>query len=188
MEKLDCILASTSPRRRELLAHLGYRFDAVAPQVDETPLAAELAADYVCRLAIAKAEAGHGLTDGKRPVLGSDTIVVLDGQILGKPKDAEDAKATLARLSGRSHQVMTAIACAHGKGTSHKLVVTDVTFCDMSPAQIQQYVASQEPMDKAGSYGIQGLGGAFIRRIDGSYSAVVGLPLVETRELLEPHI
>ncbi|SDI40168.1 septum formation protein [Ferrimonas sediminum] len=185
MTQIQCFLASSSPRRRELLGQLGYRFDCVSPQIDETPAAGESPNQYVSRLAAEKARAGQALVSQPLPVIGSDTIVVLDQQILGKPKDAEDAMATLQRLQGRSHQVMTAVACVQGDRIEQTLVVTEVTFCAMSEAQIRAYVDSQEPMDKAGSYGIQGLGGAYVQAINGSYSAVVGLPMVETRQLLQ---
>ena len=117
-------------------------------------------------------------------VLGSDTIVVLENEILGKPVDEADAKRVLRALSGKVHTVMTAVALASVNHTAVRLVETLVRFCVLSDADIDAYVASQEPMDKAGSYGIQGLGGCFVESIDGSYSCVVGLPLVETRQLL----
>lgn len=184
----DLYLASASPRRRELLAQLGVQFDILLPEIDETPLAGEAAEALVERLAREKAEAGLALAkaQGKspRPVLGSDTIVVRDGQVLGKPRDEADALATLASLSGRWHQVMTAIALADQSGTRARVITTQVQFCQLSGAQIQAYWDTGEPADKAGSYGIQGLGGNFVRAIRGSYSAVVGLPLVETRELI----
>ncbi|TKB51622.1 septum formation inhibitor Maf [Ferrimonas sediminicola] len=180
----NCFLASSSPRRRELLGQLGCQFDCVSPEIDETPGDRESPTDYVARLAREKAWAGEALTDGSRPVLGSDTVVVLDGRILGKPRDQADAEATLAALRGRSHQVMTAVAVVWRERLEQALVVTEVTFGAMTAEQIRDYVAGGEPMDKAGSYGIQGEGGAFVKAINGSYSAVVGLPLVETRELL----
>lgn len=180
----NCFLASSSPRRRELLGQLGCQFECVSPEIDETPGVGESPTDYVARLAREKARAGEALTDRSRPVLGSDTVVVLDGRILGKPSDEADAMETLAALQGRDHQVMTAVALVQGERLEQALVTTQVSFSAMSPQQIQEYVASGEPMDKAGSYGIQGLGGAYVKAINGSYSAVVGLPLVETRELL----
>ncbi|WP_298441144.1 Maf family protein [uncultured Ferrimonas sp.] len=179
-------LASTSPRRQQLLAQLGYQFDLLSPQLDETPLPGEAAADLVLRLAQGKAQAGLALLAGDAPVqvLGSDTIVVLDGQILGKPRDEADAKAMLRGLSGRRHQVMTAIAVATRSGCQRQLIHTEVEFCPLTEADIDAYWHSGEPADKAGSYGIQGLGGNFVVAINGSYSAVVGLPLVETKQLL----
>jgi septum formation protein len=194
---VDLVLASTSPRRKELLAHIGlgrpeFCFTQVAPDIDETVQQGEAPRDYVRRLAAEKAHAGLALcADMSQPaVLGSDTIVVLENQILGKPLDVADAKRTLIELSGRTHTVMTAVALTYQADadlsfkTSVRLVETQVRFCALSAADIDAYVASQEPMDKAGSYGIQGLGGCFVAAIEGSYSGVVGLPLVETRELL----
>ena len=195
---MDLVLASTSPRRKELLAQIGFgrpefSFTQVAPDIDETVQQGEAPRDYVRRLAAEKAQAGLALcADMSQPaVLGSDTIVVLENQILGKPQDVADAKQTLSELSGRTHTVMTAVALTYKAGESDstlkisvRLVETQVRFCALSTADIEAYVASKEPMDKAGSYGIQGLGGCFVAAIEGSYSGVVGLPLVETRELL----
>ncbi|MCU8062352.1 Maf family nucleotide pyrophosphatase [Shewanella sp. SM55] len=195
---MDLVLASTSPRRKELLAQIGFgrpefSFTQVAPDIDETVQQGEAPRDYVRRLAAEKAQAGLALcADMSQPaVLGSDTIVVLENQILGKPLDVADAKQTLSKLSGRTHTVMTAVALTYKAGESDstlkasvRLVETQVRFCALSTADIEAYVASKEPMDKAGSYGIQGLGGCFVAAIEGSYSGVVGLPLVETRELL----
>lgn len=195
---MDLVLASTSPRRKELLAQIGFgrpefSFTQVAPDIDETVQQGEAPRDYVRRLAAEKAQAGLALcADMSQPaVLGSDTIVVLENQILGKPLDVADAKQTLSELSGRTHTVMTAVALTYKAGesdstlkTSVRLVETQVRFCALSTADIEAYVASKESMDKAGSYGIQGLGGCFVAAIEGSYSGVVGLPLVETRELL----
>ncbi|MDH0450218.1 Maf family protein [Shewanella sp. GD04112] len=188
---MNLVLASTSPRRKELLTHIGlgraeFRFTQVAPDIDETPRAGELPRDYVQRLAAEKAQAGLALCSGmsQPAVLGSDTIVVLENEILGKPVDEADAKRVLRALSGKAHTVMTAVALAKADHTSVRLVETLVRFCELSDADIDAYVASKEPMDKAGSYGIQGLGGCFVESIEGSYSCVVGLPLVETRELL----
>lgn len=195
---MDLVLASTSPRRKELLAQIGFgrpefSFTQVAPDIDETVQQGEAPRDFVRRLAAEKAQAGLALcADMSQPaVLGSDTIVVLENQILGKPLDVADAKQTLSELSGRTHTVMTAVALTYKAGesdstlkTSVRLVETQVRFCALSTTDIEAYVASKEPMDKAGSYGIQGLGGCFVAAIEGSYSGVVGLPLVETRELL----
>ena len=195
---MNLVLASTSPRRKELLAQIGlgrpeFSFTQVAPDIDETPQLRETPIDYVQRLAAEKAHAGLALcADMSQPaVLGSDTIVVFENQILGKPTDAADAKRMLSELSGQLHTVMTAIALVYRKDESSltakalvRLVQTQVRFCTLSKAEIEAYVASAEPMDKAGSYGIQGMGGCFVAAIDGSYSGVVGLPLVETRELL----
>jgi septum formation protein len=186
------VLASTSPRRKQLFAQAGFSiadfsFEQVSPDIDETPLANESAADYVVRLALEKAQAGlllvPTLTDAK--VLGSDTSVVLEGKILGKPQNAADAKHILRQLSGHTHQVMTGVAMTDGTHAYSRLCVTDVTFCHITDDEIDTYIATQEPMDKAGAYGIQALGGCFVETIKGSYSAVVGLPLVETRQLMQ---
>ena len=184
------VLASASPRRRELLAQLGmrdeqFKFDVLAADIDETHIEGETARGFVERLAIEKAQAGlalYGQPDAV--VLGSDTIVVLDEHILGKPKDEADAKNILEQLSGRQHSVMTAVAVTNGTQTLSTLVETKVQFCGLTEQDILAYIATGEPMDKAGAYGIQGLGGCFVQGIEGSYSAVVGLPLVETRALL----
>lgn len=187
---MSLVLASASPRRRELLQQLSFlnqdfSFTSLAADIDETIQPGEGAAAFVARLAQEKALAGYELTAQESAVvIGSDTIVVLAGEVLGKPKDSEDAKRMLASLSGNQHQVMTAVAVTDGKQTQHVVVTTLVTFSQLSPADITAYVATKEPMDKAGAYGIQGLGGSFVARIEGSYSAVVGLPLVETRQLL----
>ncbi|WP_417566294.1 Maf family protein [Marinobacter sp.] len=177
------ILASASPRRAELLQQIGLSFSVRPADVDETPQVGETPEHYVERLARGKALA-VAESSPECLVLGSDTSVVLDGVILGKPSCAEEARATLAQLSGATHQVMTAVALAcHGVCHS-RLVVTEVGFRALSAEEIEAYVASGEPMDKAGSYGIQGLGGIFVNELRGSYSAVVGLPLQETAALL----
>ncbi len=136
------------------------------------------------RLARDKALAGVAQAPRDLPVLGADTIVILNGEVLEKPQSPDDACAMLHRLSGHTHQVMTAVAIADRQHIMDCLVVTEVTFRVLSQQDIAGYVASGEPMDKAGAYGIQGLGGCFVRKINGSYHAVVGLPLVETYELL----
>ncbi|NHI01147.1 nucleoside triphosphate pyrophosphatase [Oceanimonas sp. MB9] len=177
-------LASASPRRRELLAQLGVRFELVRPEVEERQRPDEDAAGYVQRLARDKALAGAALAPEPLPVLGGDTIVVVDGEVLEKPQDEAHGKAMLRRLSGRSHRVMTAMALARGEHCRSVLVTTEVTFRALSEADIDRYWHTGEPVDKAGGYGIQGLGGRFVSRIHGSYSAVVGLPLVETEALL----
>ena len=186
------VLASTSPRRKQLFAQAGFtsagfEFEQVSPDIDETPLANEAAADYVVRLALEKAQAGLALSQAfNRPkVLGSDTSVVLNDVILGKPQDAADAKRILRQLSGNTHQVMTAVAITDGCQSLTRLCITDVAFCQLTDADIAAYIATQEPMDKAGAYGIQAIGGCFVESIQGSYSAVVGLPLVETRQLMQ---
>ncbi|MGO1750599.1 MAG: Maf family protein [Marinobacter sp.] len=177
------ILASASPRRSELLAQIGVPFSVQPAHIDETPRAAEAPGDYVERLAREKALAVAIHFPGKH-VLGSDTSVVLSNDILGKPNDESEARAMLARLSGNAHQVMTAIALAKDGHCESRLVITNVTFRELEEDEIAAYVATDEPMDKAGSYGIQGLGGIFVKELRGSYSAVVGLPLQETAALL----
>lgn len=181
--KAPLVLASSSPRRRELLQQIGVEFEVRVNPVDETPLAAEKPADYVRRLAIIKAQASVQ-ADDTRPVLGADTTVVCNGEILGKPANLGDAKRILGMLSGRAHQVMTAIALVQGEQIQSEVVVTDVVFRNLSDAEIEAYWATGEPSDKAGAYGIQGKGAVFVVRIEGSYSAVVGLPLAETAALL----
>lgn len=186
----DLVLASASPRRRELLAQVG-----VAPvlvqvaDVDETPQSGEDPAAYVCRLALAKARAvaarRRQAGEPSLPVLGADTTVVLAGELLGKPADAGDARAMLARLSGREHDVLTAVALVAGDREEVRLSRTRVRFRPLSADAVARYVASGEPMDKAGGYGIQRLGGALVAHIEGSYTGVVGLPLGETIDLLD---
>jgi len=181
-------LASASPRRQELLRQLGVAFDVLVADIPESPAAGESARVYVQRLARAKAEAGAHLARERglppRPVLGADTEVVLDGEILGKPTDAAHGRAMLTRLAGRTHEVLTAIALVSDAGTQTALSETRVTMALMSDAEIDAYWRSGEPADKAGGYGIQGLAAAFIERIEGSYSGVVGLPLYEVARVL----
>ncbi|RBW48321.1 Maf family protein [Marinobacter sp. F3R11] len=177
------ILASASPRRSELLEQIGVAFSVQPAHIDETPGSAEVPGDYVERLAREKALAVAVDFPG-RLVLGSDTSVILNNVILGKPADEHEARSMLAQLSGATHQVMTAIALAQDGHCESRLVTTEVSFRSLAPAEIAAYVATGEPMDKAGSYGIQGLGGIFVQELKGSYSAVVGLPLQETAVLL----
>ncbi|GLO28633.1 MULTISPECIES: Maf family protein [Pseudomonas] len=177
-------LASGSPRRRELLAQIGVPFSVVSAPIDETPLPDESAPAYVERLARAKAAAGLACLEGPAVVLGADTAVVLDGRILGKPENREDALAMLADLSGREHQVLTAVALSDGQRVHSLCVTSKVRFRAISAEEAQRYWASGEPADKAGGYAIQGLGAVFVTGLSGSYSAVVGLPLSETAELL----
>lgn len=184
----NLLLASASPRRRELLEQIGVKFTCKAQNIDESVKPNESAHDYVERLAREKAQTGH---ESHLAVLGSDTCVVLDGEILSKPESKQDAKDMLMKLSGRSHQVLTAIALCAQSGAQIKItsqvVSTDVTFINLTPEQIEQYIATGEPMDKAGSYGIQGKAAIFVAGIVGSYSNVVGLPLMETAQLLQQH-
>ena len=182
-QTLTLQLASTSPRRRELLAALGLEFSIVHVDVDESPLPEESPADMVVRLAIAKAEAAKaGPAD---IVIAADTAVVADQHVLGKPADQDDCLAMLELLSGRAHQVMTGVAVHNGSGTRTTLSITDVYFRDIDRDEALAYWQSGEPQDKAGAYAIQGIGGAFVERIEGSYSGVVGLPVFETVALLE---
>ncbi|ALM52939.1 Maf family protein [Halomonas huangheensis] len=175
-------LASASPRRRELLASIGIKVVVSPVDIDETPQPEECAEDYVARLAIAKAEAG-AIGDGL-PTLGSDTAVVCDGRILGKPRDEAHAFAMLKSLSARQHQVLTSVAVVGPQGTLETTVVTAVHMRAISNDEIRAYWHTGEPSDKAGGYAIQGLAAVFVERIEGSYSAVVGLPLYETAQLL----
>lgn len=182
-------LASRSPRRGELLGQIGMRFEVLPSDVDESVLPDESPEHYVLRLARAKAEAclrclaEQGLPD--RPVLAADTTVCIDGMILGKPENDADALAMLRRMSDRWHAVHTAIAVAQGDRIETALSSTQVEMALLTDAEIAAYIASGEPRDKAGSYGIQGLAGAFIRRIEGSYSGVMGLPVHETSQVLK---
>ena len=182
LPEIDIHLASTSPRRRELLAQIGVRHDVVPVVVDETPRPGEAPAEYVLRLALAKARAGHALR-GDRPVLGADTAVVVDDRILGKPLDRDDALGMLARLAGREHRVLTAVAVV-GEREETRLSVSHVRFRPIDAAEAAAYWATGEPADKAGGYAVQGLGAIFVESIAGSYSGVMGLPLFETGELL----
>ena len=177
-------LASGSPRRQELLTQLGVSFERIVTGIEEKRAEGESARQYVSRLAREKAQAGVAQVPRDLPVLGADTIVILNGEVLEKPRDAEHAANMLRKMSGQTHQVMTAVALADSQNVLDCLVVTDVTFRVLTNDEIAAYIASGEPMDKAGAYGIQGLGGCFVRKINGSYHAVVGLPLVETYELL----
>ncbi|MGR8920331.1 MAG: Maf family protein [Gammaproteobacteria bacterium] len=180
----ELVLASRSPRRAEFLRLLGVAFEVVAADVDEGALAGEAPRDYVCRVARLKATTAAARLPG-RPVLAADTTVAIDGELLGKPADAAAAAAMLRRLSGRSHEVFSAVVLK-GAGAEHVAVAgATVEFGTLDAGIIDAYVASGEPLDKAGAYGIQGLGGALVTRISGSYSAVVGLPLAETRGLLD---
>jgi septum formation protein len=174
-------LASKSPRRREILRSIGIEFEQIKVTTNESPLPGESAEELVLRLAIAKAEAAAGLSH----VLGSDTVVVLDDRILGKPTDADNAVNMLLALSGRSHLVLTGVALRTPEGTRSVLSKTDVRFREIERDEAIAYWHSGEPADKAGGYGIQGLGGIFVESISGSYSGVMGLPVFETVELLK---
>lgn len=185
MTSPELILASTSPRRQQLLKQLEVNFDIVPVDIDESVLPGEKAADYVIRLAKEKALAGAKVSSYRLPVLGADTTVVVAEQILGKPKDKQDFINMMQSLSGRTHLVLTAIALISDKTSLHDLVSTEVTFRSMTLSEIETYWESGEPQDKAGGYAIQGIAAKFIERINGSYTAVVGLPLCETEQLLK---
>jgi septum formation protein len=176
------VLASQSPRRRELLAQLGLPFAVRPAHIDETPRPGEAPPAYVARTAREKAAAVQDLCGGA--VLAADTSVVVDREILGKPADRGDARAMLRRLSGRGHSVLTAVCLHTPDVVSELLVETEVLFATLTAQHIERYLATDEPWDKAGAYAIQGAGGVFVRAIRGSYSNVVGLPLCETLELL----
>jgi nucleoside triphosphate pyrophosphatase len=189
-------LASRSPRRRELLNQIGIAHEVLAtriiaergPDVHEDPLAGEAPRDYVTRLCRAKAESGWLRVIQRklvlRGVLAADTTVCIGDEILGTPADAAQAAGFLARLSGREHEVLTAIAFKLGERMETELSVTAVRFRELGSGEISRYIATGEPMDKAGAYGIQGRAGMFITEIRGSYSGVMGLPLYETAMLL----
>lgn len=174
------ILASASPRRRELLAQAGVAFSVIPSNANEEVLDGEAPAEYALRVAAAKAQDIASKHPGHW-VLGADTIVVIDSLILGKPKDAADGHRMLRLLSGRVHQVMTAfvLIAANGQEYQRQIVATTVTFKALSDAQIQEYLATGEPSDKAGAYAVQGMGAALVERVEGSYTNVVGLPVDE---------
>jgi len=179
------LLASNSPRRKELLAQLGYVFISNGSDIDESVNVNESAVEYVKRMAVQKALVQAN--DENTVVIGSDTSVVCGDEILGKPKDYDDAKRMLEMLSDNTHQVLTSIAVVKGADVSVRVVTTDVTFKTLTDSEILNYWQTGEPKDKAGSYGIQGIAGQFVTCIKGSYSAVVGLPLYETAQLLAKH-
>ncbi|QRN94296.1 septum formation inhibitor Maf [Archangium violaceum] len=177
------VLASASPRRRELLGQLGLSFEVSAADIDETPRQGEPATNYVLRLAQEKARAVTARHPGAW-VLAADTTVALGDELLGKPQDAAEARGMLGRLSGRTHEVHTGVALA-GPGGEHSTVVrTRVTFRSLSLGEIDWYVGTGEPLDKAGSYAMQGKGGFLVAAVEGSPTNVIGLPLGETLELL----
>jgi nucleoside triphosphate pyrophosphatase len=176
-------LASVSPRRRELLTQIGVPHVVTAAHIDEATLPNESPRDYVQRLARTKAETVWR-QDGSLPVLAADTTVVLDGVIFGKPQDRADGLRMLATLSGRTHQVLTAVALANADGIAVSLNVSDVRFRTLTPEECEAYWETGEPRDKAGAYAVQGKAAMFISGLNGSYSGVMGLPLFETAELL----
>lgn len=196
MNDRSIYLASRSPRRRELLRQIGVSFELIplregaarGADVDETPHPGEVADDYVLRVACDKARAAAGVVAARRvvarPVLAADTTVVCDAEILGKPANAADAARMLGLLAGRSHRVLTAVAVAADGKLETRVSESRVWFRALDPVEIRRYVATGEPGDKAGAYAVQGMAAAFITRIDGSYSGIMGLPLAETAELL----
>ena len=179
-------LASGSPRRKELLSQIGLKYRQILPVVDETKEEDETPEGYVKRLAKLKALAGQKmlLQGEQKPVLGADTIVVLDGRVFGKPKDKDEAFAMLMALSGRTHQVMTAVAVVTGFSEKVVCSCSKVSFREIDPDEARVYGETGEPMDKAGAYAVQGVGSIFVKKIEGSYSGIVGLPLMETATLL----
>ncbi len=192
------VLASASPRRRKLLTQAGYTFVVHPAHIPEDPLANEDPIDYVTRLAREKAEAVFAELsrtwkkegpDGQSPqqVLGADTTVILDGHILGKPEDTADAARMLRLLSGRTHRVVTGIAIVTATSTEAAAESTEVTFIPLTDNEIAAYIATGEPMDKAGAYAIQGLAARWIPRIEGCYFNVVGLPIARVSSLLKSH-
>lgn len=179
-------LASNSPRRKELLYQMGVLFDVIPQFAEEIHKENESPEHYVSRLALDKAIDGLSRqTDQSIPVLGSDTAVILNGTTLGKPEDKEQAINMLLSLSEQTHQVLTAVALVNKQKTEQILSKTEVTFSKLSRSMCEHYWQSGEPADKAGAYGIQGLGALFITNINGSYSGVMGLPIYETKLLLE---
>ncbi|MCW8864973.1 MAG: Maf-like protein [Colwellia sp.] len=186
MKKL--VLASQSPRRQALLNQLGYQFSILVADIDESVHLNESPDNYVLRLARQKAQVIFEQLPVEEQVdtivLGADTCVVSDGKILGKPADQQQCITTLRQLSGKNHQVLTSIATVSKTLVDKKLVTTQVSFKSLSTAEIERYWQTGEPCDKAGSYAIQGIGGQFVTSIHGSYSAVVGLPLYETSQML----
>lgn len=182
----DIYLASVSPRRRQLLEQLGVHFAEVRQDVEETLQPRESPEVFVLRLALEKARAGlQGLPEDRiRPVLGADTVVVIDEEVLGKPADEAQAVAMLERLSGQVHRVLTGVAIVAAEHEATRLSVSNVTFRQLQPDELHAYWHSGEPRDKAGGYAIQGRGAVFIEHLDGSYSGVMGLPLFEVGDLL----
>lgn len=184
----DLYLASQSPRRRELLHQIGVRHSVVRVSVPEQIAAGESALDYVQRLAREKAAAGFAELQHQQlplaPVLGADTLGLIDGEVLEKPRDKAHAHQILRQLSGRTHEVITAIALHSQAKQAQRLAITRVTFRELKDAEIDAYWKTGEPQDKAGGYGIQGLGAVFVKEIHGSYSCVVGLPIEAACELL----
>jgi len=182
---MQLVLASQSPRRRSFMEQLGYSFTCHAADIDESVHGDEPADDYVLRVAKAKVQEIAKQYDSATIVLGSDTCVAVDNHILGKPLDFQDYLRHMQLLSGKVHQVLTAVVLVQGEREEQVLVTTDVAFKALSEQEIEYYWRTGEPQDKAGSYGIQGFAGQFVESINGSYTSVVGLPLVETNQLLQ---
>ena len=190
-------LASRSPRRRELLTQIGVGFDTITfrdaqrgdPELNETPLPEEVPTAYVERVARNKASLGWRIVNWRglllQPVLAADTSIELAGELIGKPRDVDDARRILRRLSGQTHRVLTAVAVSFDERTELLCSISEVRFRELDKDEIARYVASGEPMDKAGAYGIQGRAAMFVEHIAGSYSGVMGLPLCETAQLLK---
>lgn len=180
------VLASASPRRRELLTQIGVPFETIVAGIEEVSQPGENPAEFVLRMAREKALEVLGAGDYEIPVLGSDTAVILDDEILGKPGDRAEAMSMLNRLSGRTHEVYSAVAVAVAPGEIHEaLNVTRVTFAELDQDWIEAYCDTGDPMDKAGAYGVQGKAAEKISRIEGSFYGVMGLPLFETAQLLK---
>ena len=182
----ELYLASASPRRRELLEQIGVAFRILTVNVDESPHPGESPEAYVLRLALDKAKTAHARFSSSEDawVLGADTSVVIDDEILGKPRDQTEGIAMLRRLSGATHHVYTAVSLVGKEQASSRLNISTVRFRTLSPRECEDYWRSGEPVDKAGGYAIQGKGAIFVSRLEGSYSGVMGLPLFETAELL----
>jgi septum formation protein len=179
------ILASRSPRRRELLEQAGVQYQLDFADIDESSIVGEIAEDYTIRMACEKAAAVASRRQNDLPVLGADTAVIVDGVILGKPDDHEHARQLLGIISGRVHQVYSAVALIDSSATvRHRLNISNVEFDILDSEWIERYLATGDSMDKAGAYGVQGLAASRIRHLDGSYSGVMGLPLYETMQLL----
>jgi septum formation protein len=184
MIQAQLILASASPRRCELLKQIGVCFEQQVAAIDETPAPGEAPADYVVRLALEKARTVHAARRSALPVLGADTAVVVDGAILGKPADLAHARDMLRQLSGRAHEVCSAVALV-AQREAVAVTCSKVWFRQLGEGEIDAYWRSGEPCDKAGAYAVQGLAATFIERLEGSYSGVMGLPLYETARLLQ---
>lgn len=180
---MPVVLASQSPRRRQLLTLIGIDHEVKPANIDETYLAGEEPRSHALRLARGKVQA---IATPGQLTIGSDTIVVVDGDVLGKPANAEEAARMLRRLSGRSHIVITAVAVSWRRKVVSDAEEVSVTFRDLTDDDIRAYIATGEPMDKAGAYGIQGFGATIVERVDGDYFAVMGLPLNRLTRLLEP--